>query len=63
MNAGDIYGGDTTAILGVKETLSASDNSGSIGTLGNFTNSSFSWLAFVLMLVFIRLLEMSAKTV
>lgn len=63
MDAGDIYGDATPQILGLKEKLSASDNSGSIGTLGNMTNSSVSWLAFVLMLVFIRLLEISAKTI
>jgi hypothetical protein len=54
MTAADVYGSASQGIVGVKDSPSASAASGTIGNVTGKSNSSFSWVAFVLLLVLIR---------
>lgn len=66
MNATDIYGQEgAERFTGVKANkTTAGDASGTIGSSAdsNTVNSAFSWVAFVLCLVLIRVLEEFAPT-
>ena len=66
ISAGDLYGNQAGRFVGVKQQTSAIAASGSVGVMEKAnpnTNASFSWLAFVGVLVLIRVLEMSAKSI
>lgn len=66
VNASDLYGGDgARRLTGTRPETGAVAASGSVGnTASNSpnTNSSFSWVAFVFILLFIRVLEEFAPT-
>lgn len=56
----DIYGNEASKFVGIKANkTTAGAVSGTIGSAAdtNGVNSAFSWVAFVLLLVFIRVLE------
>lgn len=62
----DIYGSDAAKFVGVKANkTTAAAASGTIGSAAdtNGVNSAFSWVAFILLLVFIRILEEFSPTV
>lgn len=66
ISAGDLYGNQASRFVGVKQQTTAISASGSVGNTkasNPNTNASFSWLAFVGVLVLIRVLEMSAKSI
>ena len=54
----DIYGSQAKRILGVRSETSGIKASGTVGTVETAnTNEPFSWVIFVLILLFIRVLE------
>ena len=60
VTAADMYGSGGKRIVGVRSETTGINASGSVGNEelnSPNTNASFSWLIFVLVLVFIRVLE------
>ena len=59
MTRADMYGKTAKTVLGTNDTPTAQNASGSIGDVVDNSNQQFSWLALVLILVLIKVFEMS----
>jgi len=63
VSGADLYGSEAERLVGTKTQSTSVAASGSVGNVMKAdTNASFSWLAFILILIFIRVLEQYSPT-